>query len=185
MLSGWLSKLEPVRIARSDEEREAVFRFRYEVYCDEFGRELGTPDHARRRLHDPEDDDPCAQLLYTGSPSEVTGTLRLRHWQPGEVPDAVRRELSMDLFPELGRWCVGEAARLMVRRVSRGQLILASLARAAYETLSGDHGVHLTFCYCSPGLVHPYRKLGYRPFGGSLVRTPDGVMIPLVNVHSD
>ena len=32
MLEHWLSKLEPIHIVETREEREAVYRFRYDIY---------------------------------------------------------------------------------------------------------------------------------------------------------
>ena len=36
-----------IRTADTDEEREAVYRFRYAVYVEEMGRYRATADHAR------------------------------------------------------------------------------------------------------------------------------------------
>ena len=57
--------LEPVYIAETEAEREAVFSFRYSVYGAELGRKLGNADHGRQRVHDEEDDQPYTTLLYT------------------------------------------------------------------------------------------------------------------------
>ena len=51
-----MSAAVEVRIAATDAEREAVFRFRYEVYVEELGRYRGLADHEHRRLVDAEDD---------------------------------------------------------------------------------------------------------------------------------
>ncbi len=83
MLKQLLSRLETVHRAETREEREAVYRFRYRVYVEEFGRELGTPDHGRKWVTDDDDDAPYTSILYTGSLDNVTGTVRLRHWRAG------------------------------------------------------------------------------------------------------
>ena len=124
-------------------------------------------------------------ILYAGSLDDVTGTVRLRHWQPGEIPEYDVREMSMDRIPDLAERHTSEIGRFMIRKSLRGRLLLASFARAAYDLLCGEKKTELTFCYCAPGLVHYYRKLGARPFGGRLVHTPDGMMVPLVAVVSD
>ena len=185
MLKQWLSRLETVRRATTREEREAVYRFRYQVYVEEFGRELGTPDHERRWVTDDDDERETSTILYTGTPDAITGTIRLRHWAPGEVPHHDVEELSLDRFPDLDERHVAELGRLMVRRSKRGRLILASLLRETYEILAAEKGTDLVFCYCSPGLVQFYRHFGMQPFGGRLVAAPDGLMVPLVAVLSD
>ena len=45
-----------VGLAETDEQKEAVYRFRYTVYVEEMGRYQGSADHAGRRLVEPEDD---------------------------------------------------------------------------------------------------------------------------------
>ncbi len=179
------SRLEPVHRAETQEEREAVYRFRYRVYVEEFGRELGSPDHERKWVTDSDDDAPCTTILYTGSVEEITGTVRLRHWRAGEVPHHDVEELSMDRIPEIEERNTGEIGRLMVRRSMRGRVIIASLLRASYEIFAGEQETDLVFCYCSPGLVCYYQQLAMRPFGGRLVAAPDGMMVPLVAVLSD
>ncbi len=185
MLTQWLTKLEPIYVAKTTEELEAVYRFRYTIYHQEYGRQLGNVDHERRWVSDPEDVAGYTTILYSGSADDMTGTVRLRHWRPGEIPEYDVREMSMDLIPDLAERHTAEIGRFMIRKSMRGRLLLASFARAAYDLLCGEQGTELAFCYCAPGLVHYYRKLGARPFGGRLVQTPDGMMVPLVSVVSD
>ncbi len=185
MLTQWLTKLEPIHVATTREELDAVYRFRYSIYYEEYGRQIGNPDHERRMVTDPHDEADFSTILYSGSPDDITGTVRLRHWKPGEIPEYDLREMSMDLIPDIEHRHVAEIGRFMIRRSLRGKLLLASFARETYDLLCGRQMSELTFCYCAPGLINYYRKLGARPFGGRLVHTPDGMMVPLVSVLSD
>ncbi len=185
MLTQWLTKLEPIHVAETREEREAVYRFRYSIYYEEYGRLIGNPDHERRFVTDPHDEADFSTILYSGTPDDITGTVRLRHWKPGEVPEHELHEMSMDLIPDIEERRTAEIGRFMIRRSLRGRLLLASFARESYDLLCGEHASELAFCYCAPGLINYYRKLGARPFGGRLVHTPDGMMVPLVSVVSD
>ena len=185
MLKQWLTKLEPVHRVQSREDLEATYRFRYTVYYEEYGRSLGRVDHDKRWVWDEEDESEHSTILYTGTPEEMTGTVRVRHWPPGAVPEHVLHELSMDLVPGIQERHTGEIGRFMIRKSLRGRLLLAAFARATYDLLCGEQGTELVFCYCAPGLVHYYRKLGARPFGGRIVPTPDGAMVPLLSIVSD
>ncbi len=185
MLKQWLSHLETVHRAKTREEREAIYRFRYRIYFEEFGRELGSPDHDRQWVRDEDDEEATSTLLYTGSIDNITGTVRLRHWAAGAVPEHDVHELSMERIPDIEQRNTGEIGRLMVRRSMRGKIIISSLLRASYEIFAGETGTDLVFCYCSPGLVRYYQQLAMRPFGGRLVNAPDGMMVPLVSVLSD
>ena len=181
----FLAALEPVHVARTEEELEAVYRFRYTVYVEELARKLGSADHDRRWVHDPEDDASHTTHLYTSSAAGVDGVVRLRHWQPGEVPDKDWRAFSMDRFPGLRDLGTTEMGRLMVRPDQRGQLKLVALACAGYELSAGQWGLDVAFANCAAGLVRHYRKLGMRRYAGRLVPTPDGVEVPLVMFLSD
>jgi CRP-like cAMP-binding protein len=180
-----MSDLEQVRFATTDAEREAIYRFRYSVYAAELGRKIGQPDHAEGRLHDDEDDQPYTVLLYTADDGgEVTGTLRLRCWGPGEVPEKDWQAFSMERVPGLEQLSTADLGRLMVRPGERGGLTLLALALAAYEDLA-TRGTDVAFANCATGLLRHYRLIGLRPYDGRLVPTPDGVEVPICVVLSD
>lgn len=184
MLLQWLSNMEPVHRARTAEEREAVYRFRYEIYIGEL--KYGSPaDHERKHLSDAEDERDTTTLLYTGSPEAVTSTVRVRVWEPGQVPPADFHSMSLDLFPGIERLRVAHVGRLMIRRTLRGKILLPSLLRAGYEMLAGDARVDLGFLDCVPGIVRHYRRLGAVPYAGRLVQLGYGPGIPLLLPISD
>lgn len=185
MLSSLLSRLEPVHQARTKTEREAIYRFRYQVYVEELRHTVGGVDHAKRWLHDDDDDAPYAIHLYTGTPEQVTGALRLMHWKPGCVPAREFEMLSMGSVPGIRDRRVAEMGRFMIHRNLRGKLLLPALARQAYEVLVGEHQVELMFLCCAPGLIAAYRKLGFRTFGGALIAHADGMHVPMMGIASD
>src|SRR5665213_76010 len=81
-----LTQLKPVKRAATAAEREAVYRFRYRIYVDELGREIGGVDHAGRRVCDDEDERPHSHHFYVGTPERIEGIVRLRVWEPGAMP---------------------------------------------------------------------------------------------------
>jgi len=182
LLSKWLSGLEKVLLASSAAEREAIFRFRYEIYVDELSKDLAVADHQRRCIED--GDDQQGDLFYTRAKGRVTGTVRLLIRQPGQIPTRTAERYSLDLFPGLDALPVAELSRLLIDRSFRGSLILPAFARALFEHLS-QRGVHFVFAYCAPGLVRAYRQLGFRPYASALISGRDGMRVPLVNVLSD
>ena len=180
-----LGSLEPVYVAETEAERDAVFAFRYSVYASELGRKLGDADHERKLVHDAEDAKPYTTLLYTGdSTGGLTGTVRIRQWGPGEVPAKDWEAFSMGGFPGLGQMRTAEIGRLMIEPGHRGQLGLLSMALAVYQVCAAQ-GVDAGFANCATGLVRHYRLLGFRTYAGRLVPTPDGIEVPLVLVPSD
>ncbi len=84
--------------ATSDEDREAIYRFRYRVYVEEMDRYRTIADHERKRLIEP--DDAASHLFKATAGGEVIGTMRLswggdgglngRHieqYDPGTIPE--------------------------------------------------------------------------------------------------
>ena len=178
--------LEPVYIAETEAEREAVFSFRYSVYGAELGRKLGNADHGRYRVHDPEDDMPYTTLLYTDDGSgQLTGTARIRRWEPGEVPAKDWEAFSMERFEGLREMPTAEIGRLMIERGHRGQMGLVSMSCAVYQLCATDLVADVAFINCAAGLVRHYRLLGFRTYAGRMVPTADGIEVPLVLIPSD
>jgi Cyclic nucleotide-binding domain/Acetyltransferase (GNAT) domain len=178
--------LDQVHIAETEDERDAVFRFRYSVYVEELGRKLGNADHRSRRVHDEEDDKPYSMLLYTvDDDGTLSGTIRVRHWRPGEVPDKDWQAFSMERFEGLADLGIAEVGRLMIKPDRRGQLGLVSISCALYQLAATDFEIDAAFINCATGLVRHYRLLGFRTYAGRLVPTPDGIEVPLVLFPSD
>jgi hypothetical protein len=181
-----IDAVEPVYIAETEAEREAVFSFRYSVYGAELGRKLGNADHGRQRVHDEEDDQPYTILLYTDDGAgQLTSTARLRRWEPGQVPAKDWEAFSMERFDGLREMSVSEIGRLMIEPGSRGQLGLVSIVCAVYQLYAGEMPADVGFINCAAGLVRHYRLLGFRTYAGKLVPTADGIEVPLVVVPSD
>ena len=181
-----IGALEPVYIAETEAEREAVFSFRYSVYGAELGRKLGHADHGRERVHDEEDDQPYTTLLYTDDGAgRLTGTIRIRRWEPGQVPAKDWETFSMERFAGLRDMPTAEIGRLMIEPGHRGQLGLVSMACSVYQLYAGELAADVGFINCAAGLVRHYRLLGFRTYAGNLVPTADGIEVPLVLIPSD
>ncbi len=181
-----IGALEPVYITETEAEREAVFSFRYSVYGAELGRKLGHADHGRERVHDEEDDQPYTTLLYTDDGAgQLTGTIRIRRWEPGQVPAKDWETFSMERFAGLRGMCTAEIGRLMIEPGHRGQLGLVSMACAVYQLYAGELAADVGFINCATGLVRHYRLLGFRTYAGRMVPTVDGIEVPLVLIPSD
>lgn len=185
MLRGWLTRFDPVHTATREFEREAIYRFRYKVFVEELGREIGGVDHRHRWVRDEEDDKPYAIHAFTRTPDQVTGSMRLRFWEPGAVPQREQRQFSMERVPGIEGLAVAETDRFMISRGLRGRLILPSMVRAMFDLLVVERGAELIFACCGPGLVRHYRKIGFRPYSARPIHSPEGMRIPLLAVPSD
>ncbi len=170
----------PVYIARGQSEREAIYRFRYDVYIRELGYTLESADHELGQIHDADDALPHSSLLYTtDGQGAITGTARLIIWGPHEMPVAARELYSVGLFDGLLDRATAELSRLMFSPEARGAGGLLSIALACYQ-LSADRRLAAMFQYCAPGLAPYYAALGLKPYRGRLVEIEDGAYLPLV-----
>lgn len=185
MLLNWLTRLENVSVARTEEEKDACARFAYEVYAREMGYRIPGIDHDGRRLWDAHDQGPNAIHLLAGPPDDIRGIMRLLVWGPGEIDEELFKAYSMRQFPGIEELHTAEVGRLMIRPTVRGKLVLPALARAGYSRLAGKHGTDLAFAECRPGLVQHYRRMGLRPYRADPIHHPEGLMIPMVQVLSD
>ncbi len=183
-LVDWVLGLERVHFAETRAEREAIWRFRYDVYVRELGKTIASADHDRGWIRDPDEDNPEVSLIYTGTVDDVTGTMRGDYWLPGSIPAATLHKYGLTRASTFLGLPVAEASRLMVRRNLRGKLIMPALARAGFEW-AVQKGVAASLAYCAPGLVSGYRRLGYRPYGSDMIDTKDGVRVPLVMAMDD
>ena len=185
MLTGFLSRLEEVHRADSREELESIYRFRYSVYVEELGREIGGVDHDKQMVYDEDDEKEYALHFYTGTPGSINGVVRICAWNKGKIPQKHFKNLSLNLFDNIAGYAVAEISRLMIRRSMRGILILPALMRAACTTLAEEKKTELVFCYCRPGLVPYYKKLGARTYPGDMIEEPEGLEVPLIVILPD
>lgn len=98
MLARLFTHLKKVHRASTQEEREAIYRFRYRVYVEELHRELGGVDSVRRMVTDDEDEKPYSHHFYVGSPDDLEGVVRVRVWEPKQMPEAEARKYSPHLL---------------------------------------------------------------------------------------
>jgi hypothetical protein len=172
----------PCHRATTPREREAIARLRYEVHVREHNVPLDEADHARQRLWYPDDDLPSTIHFYAGSPDEMLGCLRIRLWGPGQVPADMRAFYSMDLLPGLDALTVCDVTKMVVVPKLRGTTAMAALSGySIYETVK-EHGNHLMFACCAPGLLRSYQSIGLRTFGGRLRDTSWGLIVPLIGL---
>lgn len=60
--------------AETEDEKEAVYCFRYEIYVEEMNRYREIADHENRMFREPEDD--TARIFYAAQDGQVVATSR-------------------------------------------------------------------------------------------------------------
>jgi hypothetical protein len=165
--------------ADTDEDREAVYRFRYTVYVEEMGRYQDTADHEGKRLVEP--DDERSWIFYARDESgEVVGTARLS-WGGNGFTDRQIEEYGLAPFlAELPAEHVALGERVMVRPDLRGTGLVEEVLQCRDET-GLAHDVRIQFSACEPHLLSLYLGRGRRTYATKNINTPEaGYLIPLV-----
>ncbi len=178
------SQIIVIAQAHSEEEREAIYRFRYRVYVEEMDRYRSIADHKGKRLVEP--DDAASRLFHAISDGEVIGTMRLSWGGDGALTD--RHIEQYDLEPFLncvdpGQIIVGE--RFMIEPSYRGTDLLFRLF-TAYLGFVNEKRIQLLFGDCEPHLLNVYQGLGFRSYTRRNVNSSEtGYLVPLVLVPED
>lgn len=165
--------------AETEDEKEAVYRFRYSVYVEEMGRYQHSADHRGRRLVEPEDE--RGWIFFARDGDDVVGTARLNWGADGFSPRQVD-EYSLTPFLEQlapGMLAVGE--RVMVMPQYRGTGLVDELLECRRQ-VAADHDVRIAFSACEPHLLSLYLSQGRKTYADRNINGIEaGYLIPLVS----
>jgi len=173
-----------IHLAQSEDEKQAVYRFRYDVYVEEMGRYGTAADHANRRLVEAED--ATARVFYAAEDGVVVATSRFS-WG-GDAPFSPRLIEHYQLAPFLAemapeRLAVGERGMVVPRL--RGSEIFRELGLFSRHFIS-ENRIELIFGACEPHLLSLYVGQGCRTFSRRNVNSKEaGFLIPIVTVVED
>ncbi|MET0627195.1 MAG: cyclic nucleotide-binding domain-containing protein [Acidimicrobiia bacterium] len=168
-----------VGLAETDEQKEAVYRFRYTVYVEEMGRYQGSADHVGRRLVEPDDEQ--SWIFYArADDGEVVGTARLS-WGGTGFTERQIEEYRLDPFlAELPPEHIALGERAMVKPDLRGTGLIEEVLDLSNNTAL-EHDVLIQFGACEPHLLSLYLGRGRRTYSTTNINTPEaGYLIPLV-----
>jgi CRP-like cAMP-binding protein len=179
---GWRLTAEVFR-ARSEQDREELFRFRYTVYVEEMGRYRGIADHEGRRLVEPED---AHSILYGARESgRVVGTSRLTLGAEGFSPRQIDQYSLAPFLSEVPARVMAIGERLMLAPERRGGAVTAELRALAREDIEAS-GVALVFGACEPHLLSMNLSAGGRTYAERNINSEEsGYLIPLVFLAAD
>jgi hypothetical protein len=179
-----MQREDGVHPATTEQERQAIYRQRYEIYVEEMDRYRSIADHQNRWLTEPIDE--SSRLFYAVRDGELVGSIRLTLGADGGLTRELIAKYSLDEF--LGQVSpeaiiVGE--RFMVNRSHRGTDVLFSMF-TTYMRLVNELRIQLIIGDCEPHLLNVYQALGFRPYAPENINSPDaGYLIPLVIVAED
>ena len=165
-----------VREARTREDKERVYRFRYRFEAKAPACLQRNADHGCERIHD--DLDSTAANLVAMRDSETVGAIRVNYaWRSalGIHADFYRmREAAGADHPS--RSCV--ISRLVVDTASRGSKLGYHLCAAAYKHAL-ERDARIAFLSCSDDLIFYFSVLGFKGYMGRARHQELGEVLPM------
>src|SRR5262249_3502634 len=161
-------------LCRDRDVRESAMRLRYEVYCDELGRQSPFADHERRILTDALDD--RGDIFIATEAGEVIGTLRLNLCREGSL-DGYEELYGMRAsphHPKATAICTKFVVKKSKRRGPAALKLVAAVARHCARS-------NLRECYidCIPSLLPYYKAMGFKLTGPKFFHRENGPSYPM------
>lgn len=176
-----------IRIATTQQEKEAIFRFRYQIYVEEMEKSVEHADYKNHILYDAMDD--FSTILYALSDeSKIIGTLRVTFAPAEKFPQEIAEIFHMSVFESI----CGEnnskqlalSTKLAVQSEYRNSTILYLLLAKAYE-IARQKKIQFNFGGANSCMLPLYEQMGYRQYTKNFTDPGYGLLIPLVMVIED
>ncbi|HUI28285.1 MAG TPA: cyclic nucleotide-binding domain-containing protein, partial [Candidatus Kryptonia bacterium] len=179
-----MNPVSRIAIAETDDEKRAVYRFRYDVYVTEMGRYQTVADHAQRLLY--EDCDAHSRIFYATEDDTVVATLRLTWGGDAALPQRMVEQYHLAPFlAELPQSAIAVGERGMVTPRLRNSDLFLRLIGASFGFVN-ERRIQLAFGDCEPHLLNLYLGLGYRTYSKKNVNSAEaGYLVPIVFVPED
>ena len=165
-----------VDLPLSEEEREAVYRLRYDVYISEQGKPYPEADHERKILSDELDN--TGEIIAVKSRDAIVGTVRA-NWIDTLARESLTRVfgISPNITVPLQNICI--ATRFAIHPCVRGGIISSMLFSAIYK-LALYKNTAICFMTCAPRLTKLFEKYGFRQYSTPYNDPVVGQLIRLV-----
>jgi hypothetical protein len=172
--------------ASSLSERLEIYRFRYSVYVEEMGKNIGPATREGKMLFDQMDE--RSILLSAHVEGEIVGTLRI---YIGTIKDFSRDIVEIFVMDRFAKFSKGGekqlfalSTKLMVAAAYRKSQALSLLLGKAYEIFR-EHELQFTFGGCNPYLIPLYDQIGFRRLDRGFIDPGYGYLVPLILIVED
>ncbi|MEM9387670.1 MAG: GNAT family N-acetyltransferase [Pseudomonadota bacterium] len=161
-----------VREATTAQQREAIYRLRYEVYVGEMDRPQQYADHERQRIVEPLD--ATGILLYVSVGDKIVGTVRANYARDGDLGEYEHLYQMSKIASHPSDTSI--TTKFMVHPQHRGGRAALALATGIYSHAL-FRGVRYNLMDCNPPLVGFFESLGFRKYLPRLEHTEYGSVI--------
>lgn len=167
------------KIARTPEEKNKIFHFRYEIYQTELSFGIPGTNHDLKMITDELDNSPNCTLFYLESKGKIIATMRAMIYGPNEAPDEIWKLFDLVKYDWMKKYSICELERFMSRKEFRGQFVMLKFIISILRYVIKNK-VSIVLQYCKPYLVPHYYAIGSRPYTRHLVDFANGLWIPLI-----
>jgi len=154
---------------------ESAKRLRYQVYCEELGRQSPHADHGARTISDHLDDTALVFIATEGG--ETIGTMRANLSRDSKL--GVLEELYGMKRSAQHPAATGICTKFIVKKSRRGSPASMKLVAAVVR-----YGLrnNITECYidCIPALIPYYKALGFKIAGEKFLHSENGPSYPMM-----
>ncbi|OKH52810.1 hypothetical protein NIES2101_13185 [Calothrix sp. HK-06] len=151
-----------VKIVETHEEREKVFKLRYEIFVGEIGYAPNYANHTQKIIQEPLDN--SAKIFAGFYNGQVIATSRInlsRNSDLGYYPQIYKmQEFAGDAYPQY----TSISNYFLIKKEFRGSRIILELIQLIYKKLLSEN-VKFDFLDCEQYMVPLYTKLGYQNMG--------------------
>jgi len=173
-----------IALAETEDEKRAIYRFRYKIYVEEMGKYRTVADHEQRLFYEP--CDAHSRLFYATENGEVVATARATWGGDAPIPQRMIEQYQLAPFlAELPQAAITVNERGMVAPRLRGTDLFLRLIGETLRFVN-QHRIQLCFGDCEPHLLNLYLGLGQRTYSRKNVNSSEaGYLIPIVFVPED
>src|SRR3954453_4532236 len=164
-----------VYLCRTKEMLQSAQRLRYEVYCEELGRDSPNADHKARVITD--DLDRFAATFIVVEGGETIATLRTNI--PSDGPIGVLEDLyGMKASPHYPRG-TGVCTKFIVKKSRRRSTVSVRLM-SAITRYGLENGIKECYIDSVPALVCYYKAIGFKISGPKFYHRENGPSVPMM-----
>lgn len=174
-----LQKTITIHIATTQEEREEIYRLRYQVYAEEMSYPLTYADHRNKRLYD--ELDSWGILIYARVNSEIVGTMMINIGFSSEFPGHLAEELGLH---KVQQFKVAYISKGMITPAYRNTPVFNLLSEKSYQIYC-ENQVQFSFGICNFYLLPLHEHFGYRRYGRTSVDPSYGTIVKIVLLPDD
>jgi CRP-like cAMP-binding protein/predicted GNAT family N-acyltransferase len=173
-VSRWREPIE-VYLCRNREMLESAQRLRYQVHCQELGRQSPYADHDRKIISDSLDE--TGYTFIAVESGETIGTLRGNAARDGQL--GILEELyGMRTSPHHpAATCI--CTKFVIKKSKRGGLAAIKLMSAAIRS-GAPYSIKECYIDCVPALLPYYKAIGFTVSGPMFFHRENGPSYPMV-----